>query len=80
MVGIALSLISLNFYFVQELLSAELFFVIAFGILFVLIGACYLLGLSMQRGWALMKHDAHGHTIRPHKASPARSLQPNVGA
>jgi hypothetical protein len=65
-------------YFVQELLSAELFLVAGLCALFVVVGACYLMGLGMQRGWALMKQNTHKHAIRPPTALPVGSLQPNA--
>ena len=65
-------------YFVQELLSEELFLVVGLCALFLLAGACYLMGLGMQRGWALMKQNAPKHATRPPTALPVRSLQPNT--
>jgi hypothetical protein len=79
MPGILLSvLISPIVYFVQELMSEELFLVVGLCILFVIVGVLYALGLGMQRGWALMKQNAHKHAIRPPIALPMRSLQPNA--
>ena len=78
MATIVLSVISLQVYFVRELFVAELFFALGFGILLVLLGACYLLGLAGERGWKLVEQEAHEHSIHRHTASPARSLQPNA--
>jgi len=79
MIGILVGLlISPVVYFVQELLSEELFLVVGLCILFVLVGIFYVLGLGMQRGWALMKQNAPKHATRPPTALPVRSLQPNA--
>jgi hypothetical protein len=78
MVTIVLSITSLQVYFVRELFVAELFFALGFGILLVLVGACYLLGLAGEHGWKLVEQEAHQHSIHRHTASRARLLQPNA--
>ena len=47
--------------FVEQLITAELFFALGFVILIGFIISCYFLGAAAERSWALMKQEAHKH-------------------
>ena len=73
-----MSTVSLDIYFLRQLIVAELFFAVGFTILLALVGFCFLLGVVGERGWTLMKQEAQKHSAHSRAELRARSLEPST--
>ena len=75
-----MSTVSLDIYFLRQLIVAELFFAVGFAILVALVGFCYLLGVVGGRGWTLIKQELQKPSAHSQTELRARSLQPNTAS